>query len=71
LADVEKRADVWMIQAGDGARFTLESFAQFGTIRKMRRQNFDGDDAIESRVAGAVHLTHPAGAYAGEDFVGP
>jgi hypothetical protein len=60
-----------MIQAGNGARFTLESFAQFGTIRKMRWQNFDGDDAVETRVAGAVHLAHSARANAGEDFIGP
>jgi hypothetical protein len=25
-------------------------------------ENLDGDDAIEARVAGAVHLTHSAGA---------
>jgi hypothetical protein len=60
-----------MIQAGNGASFTLESFAQFGTIRKMRWQNLDGDDSVKPRIASAINLTHPAGAYAGEDFVGP
>ena len=40
-------------------------------VRKMRRQNFDGDDAVQARVAGAVHLAHPARANGGEDFVGP
>src|SRR6266404_2498739 len=69
LADVEECADVRMIQAGNSARFALESFAQFGTIRKMRRQNFDGDDAVEPRVARAVHLTHPARADRGENFI--
>src|SRR5260370_599066 len=71
LAAGVEDADVRMIQAGDGPCFPLESFAQFGTICKLRRQNLDGDDAVQPRVAGAVHLTHPARANAGEDFVGP
>ena len=60
VADVVEGADVRMIQAGDGASFALESLAQFGAVRKMRGQNLDRDDAIEARVAGAVHLAHPA-----------
>jgi hypothetical protein len=48
-----------MIQAGDGLCFPLESFAQFGTICKMRWQNFDGDNSIKARIAGFVHLAHP------------
>ena len=70
LADVVKRADVGMIQAGNRLCFALESLAQFGTIRKMRRQNFDGDSSIEARVAGFVNLAHPARTDGGEDFVG-
>src|SRR5260370_25319240 len=58
-----------MIKAGNGARFTIESFAQFGTIRKMRRQNFDGNNAVEPCVAGAIHFSHPARTDSGEDFV--
>ena len=38
MADVVERADVRMIQAGDGFCFAVESLTQFGTICKMRRQ---------------------------------
>ncbi len=34
----------------------------------MRRQDFDGDDAVEARVAGAVNLAHPACANCRENF---
>src|SRR6266702_3302999 len=59
-----------MIQAGDGARFALKALAQLGTICKMCRQNLDRNDSVQPRVAGAVHLAHPARTYAGDDFVG-
>ena len=71
MADVVERADVRMIQAGDRFCFALESLAQFGTIGKMSRQNFDGDDSIEARIAGAVNLAHSTRTDSGEDFVGP
>src|SRR6266849_3711033 len=58
-----------MVQAGDGPRFSLEPFAPFWLIREMRRQNLDRDDAVETGVARAVHLTHSSRAYSGEDFV--
>jgi hypothetical protein len=60
-----------MVQAGDCLCFTVEALAQFGTICKMRRQNFEGDGAIESGIAGFVNLAHAARTYSGEDFVGP
>jgi hypothetical protein len=47
-AGIEECADVWMVQAGDGFRFALESLAQFGTIREMCGQDFDGDDAVRN-----------------------
>ena len=71
LADVVERADVRMIQAGDGLRFALEPLAQFGTICKMRRQNLDGDNSIEAGIAGFVDLAHATRTDSGEDFVGP
>ena len=71
LTDVVEDADVRMIQAGDGLCFALESLAQFGTISKMRRQNFYCDDSIESGIAGFINLAHSARTYSGEDFVGP
>ncbi len=71
VADVVERADVRMIQAGDGLCFALEALAQFGAIGEMSGQNFDRDDAVEARVAGFVHLAHSARTDGGENFVGP
>ena len=51
-ADVKQRADVRMIQTGDGLRFALKALAQFGTICKMSRKNFDGNSSIEAGIAG-------------------
>ena len=47
-------------------REALQTFA----IRRIRcRQHFDGDDAIEARIVGAVHFAHPARTEHGLDFV--
>ena len=71
MARVVERADVRMIQAGDGFRFALEPLAQFGAVSEMRGQNFNRDGSIEARVAGFVHLAHSARTDSGENFVGP
>jgi hypothetical protein len=34
------------------------------------RDDFDGNATVQSRVAGAVHLAHPARADLGNDFIG-
>ncbi len=58
LADVVQRADVRVVQRGDGLRFTLEP-GQVGRVgREGRRQHLERDDAIETGVAGAIHLAH-------------
>jgi hypothetical protein len=53
-ADVVDRADVRMVEGGDGAGFALESFVEFFF------GNFDGDRAIEAGIAGSVDLSHAA-----------
>jgi hypothetical protein len=45
-----------MVQCGNRERFTLESAAEF------LGGHLDGDNAIESRIDGAIHLPHSAGA---------
>jgi hypothetical protein len=45
-----------MIQRSNGLGFVLES------IRKLRRQNFDRDNAVQARIGCPVHPTHAAGA---------
>jgi len=36
---------------------------------KMFGKNLDGNDAVEPRISGAMHLAHSAGADRGDDFV--
>src|ERR1700680_645096 len=69
MANVVEGADVRMIQAGNCFGFALEALAQFSTIGKMRGQNLDGDDPVQTGIFGAVNLTHPSGANIREDFV--
>ena len=69
LTDIEQRADVRMLKRRDGARFLSKALAALRPIRKRRRQQLDGHGAVESRVAGAVDLSHPARANGRLDFV--
>jgi hypothetical protein len=48
----------------------FKPLAQFGTICKMRWQNFDGDNSIEAGISGFVYFSHSARTDGGEDFVG-
>jgi len=68
-ADVVKDADVRMLQAGNGFGFAIETGAEFSVGAEMRRENFDGNDALEASIAGFVDLAHAAGADGGLDFV--
>ncbi len=60
IADVVERADVRVVQAGDGLRLALEASAAFGVGTEFGQQNLDRDRAVEPRVAGLVDLAHPA-----------
>src|SRR5437868_4286645 len=54
-------SSVWQpASAGGSARFLLEAPQAIRVGRQGRGQHFDRDVAIEPRVAGAVHLAHPA-----------
>ena len=68
-ADVEEGTDVGMIQRGNGFGFALEAEFARGIRGKMRRQDFDGDGAIEACIASAVDFTHSARAQGREYFV--
>jgi hypothetical protein len=59
-ADVVKNADIRVIQRRDGASFAIEALFRFRILRKMVRQDLDGNGAIEARIQRAVHLTHSA-----------
>ena len=58
-----------MIQAGNRPGFALEPFAEFGSIGEVIRKDFDGDNAVQTCVPGAIHLTHPTRTYRGKDFI--
>jgi hypothetical protein len=61
-ADVVDRTDVRVVQRRDALRLALEAGAELGVRRELRRQQLDGDLAVELRVARAVDLAHAAGA---------
>ena len=71
MADVVERADMRMVQARNGLRFALETFAQLRIVGKMSGKNLDCDDAVEAGIARAVHLAHTARTERSDDFVGP
>jgi hypothetical protein len=66
-----KGADVWVVQARDSARLAFESFAVLGVVGQVRGKDLDGDEAIQARVAGLVHLPHTARAEWLEDLMRP
>ena len=69
FADVVQRADVRVVQAGDGLRFALEALLHLGVVGEVRRQDLDRDRAVQPRVGGLVDLAHAAGAEGAGDFV--
>ena len=62
VADVVDRADVRMIERGDGARLAFEAGAALRVGGEGRRQDLHGDIPSEPRVLRAVDLAHPASA---------
>ncbi len=47
-----------------------ELLAELRIGRELWREHFDGDDAIEAGVAGAVDLAHAASADGRDNFIG-
>jgi hypothetical protein len=54
------RRDVRMIERSKKLAFALEPREAGGIIRERGRKNLEGDRALETRVARAVHLAHSA-----------
>ena len=52
-----------IIERRDGTGFALEAIAEFFG------GDFDGDGAVEPRIAGTVYFAHPARAQRGENLV--
>ena len=59
---VVERADVRVVQAGDGFRFAFETLAQFRIRCQVPGQYLDRDHTIQPGISGLVDLAHPAGA---------
>ena len=53
----------------DGSGFPLESFPQTGLVGKARRQNLDGNGAVQAGISGFADLTHTTRAWRTENFV--
>ena len=68
-ADVVEHADVGMVAGRRWCGLRARSAAEFRVGGEMSGQNLDRDDAIEARVAGAIHLAHSAGTERGLNFV--
>src|SRR5262245_59304173 len=45
-ADVVERADMGIVERGDGPRFLLETAARFGLGRERAGEDLDGDGAV-------------------------
>ena len=63
-SDIIELADVGMVQGRDGAGFVFEALGE------ALLGDFDGDSAVEARVASLPHLAHPALAEGREKLVG-
>ena len=70
LAEVEDNEQIRMVERSSGASLLLEAAQAIGIIRQRLRQDLDGHFAADARIAGAVDLTHAAGAEGGDDLVG-
>ena len=62
--------DVRMVQRGEHFGFALEARQPLGIGGDGRRQDLDGDVALQLGVAGAIDLAHAANAERRDDFVG-
>ena len=63
------RANVQVVQAGDGLRLALEPLLEIRVGGDMLGQHIDGDRAVQARVAGFVDLTHAPSADGRDDLV--
>ena len=60
MSYVVQRADMGMVQRRNGARFPVEALLGLRVIGKVGGQNLDGDRAIQTSIARAIHFAHAA-----------
>ena len=68
-SDVVDRADVRIVERGDGARFLFEAPARFRVRRERAGQHLHRHGPIEPRITGAIDLAHAACAERRDDLV--
>ena len=68
---VVNRADVRVVQGCNGPRFALKPRAELGIVAEAIRCQLEGDDAVQTGIAGFVHFAHAARTREFEDFVRP
>src|SRR5207249_2942831 len=69
FADVIQRADVRVIERRNRLGFALEALAEPRVVDALFRKDLDGNRAVQSRVARAIDLAHPAGSERRDDFI--
>ena len=60
VAHVVQRADVGVVQAGNGLGFTAEAGQPLRVAGEMFRKDLDGDGPSETSVGSLVDFAHPA-----------
>ncbi len=65
-----QRANVGMIQAGDGFGFALEALAERRIVGEMRRKNLYGYTAVQARIPRPIYFAHPSCTNRRQDLVG-
>lgn len=60
VTDIVECADIGMVQRRNGAGLAVEALFGLRILRQMGGKNLDGDSAVESGIACAIHLTHAA-----------
>ncbi len=70
VAHIMEHADIGMLKLRDDFGFAFEAGAQFSARHQLSVQYFDGDRAVQARVASAIDLTHATRAERRFDFVG-
>src|SRR4029453_18565467 len=71
LLEAVNRGDIRVIQRGKELRLTFKPCDALGIGGEDVWKDFQRDVAIQFGVAGAIHLTHSAGAKRRQNFVGP
>ena len=69
LANVVNRADVGVVQRRCSLRFALKACERLRVAGNILRQELKGDEAMQPRVLGFIHHTHPPAAQLLDDAV--